>query len=82
MNRIKETITALANWNEATAIRVNRKENMPLSEECFRLAVKCINWTATLAAATVVFVNADIAKLGAVIVGGIFFYAIYCMMKD
>lgn len=82
MNNIKETVTALTNWENTNLVRVNRKENMPLSEECFRVVIKCVNRTATLAAAATIIVNADIAKLGALIVGGIFFSLIYFGMKD
>lgn len=78
MNKIKETITALTNWNDEGAVRVTRRENMPLSEECFRIAVKCINRTASIAAAAYVITNADIWKLGAVLLFGLFYF----MMKD
>lgn len=82
MNKIKETITALTNLDNTNLVRVNRKENMPLSEECFRTAVKCINRTATLATAAYVIANADIWKLIAAFVFGIFFSLIYFGMKD
>lgn len=82
MNKIKETITALTNWNNDGAVRVTRKENMPLSEECFKLAIRCVNRTTIIAAAATVLVNADIWKLIATFVFGIFFSLIYFGMKD
>lgn len=82
MNKIKETLTALTNWNDEGAVRITRKESVPLSEECFKLAIKCVNRTAVIAAATTIFINADISKLGALLIFGIFFALIYFMMKD
>lgn len=77
MNKIKETITALTNC-DTNAVRVSRKESVPLSEECFRIAVKCIDRTASIVAAAYVIANADVWKILAVITFGV----IYLMMKD
>lgn len=82
MSKIKETITALTNWNNLGSVRVSRKESTPLSDKRFELVLKFITHISTIIAATVLVLNAEIHKILALLVFGIFISLICFGMKD
>lgn len=82
MSKISETITALATGDIPSAIRINRKEHLPLSDERFELAMKTIIRVSILASATVLITNMSFQKLVALLVFGIFFLMMYFGFRD
>lgn len=82
MRLIRETITALISSEFPGAVRINRKEHKPMTDERFALVMKCGVKSIGIAAGTVLVLNAGIWKLLALMGFGIFFSLIYFGMRD
>lgn len=82
MSKISETITALATGDIPSAIRINRKEHLPLSDERFELAMKTIMRVSILASATVLIINMSIQKLGILLIFTFFVIWMYFGFRD
>lgn len=82
MSKISETITALAIGDIPSAIRINRKEHLPLSDERFELAMKTIMRVSILVSATVLIINMSIQKLGILLIFAFFVVWMYFGFRD
>lgn len=82
MNKIKETITALSSGEFPGAVQINRKEHTPITDERLAMIIKCIIKVASVLTGTVIVINAEIAKLGAMLLFAIFFSLVYFASKD
>ena len=82
MSKIKETITAVSARNEPGAFRIKREEQERMPEWYFAIAMKCAVVIAAIAAATVIIIFADLWKIVALAVFGIFFCLTYFAAKD
>lgn len=82
MSKIKETVTAVSAGNEPSAVRIKREEQERMPEWYFAMAMKCAVVIAAIAAVTVIVVFAELWKVLALAVFGIFFCLIYFASKD
>lgn len=82
MSKIKETVTAVSAGNEPGAIRIKREERERMPELYFAMAMKCAVAIAMIAAVTAIIIFAEIWKVIALAVFGIFFGLIYFASKD
>lgn len=82
MKKIKETITALTSGDFPGAVRINRKESIPIPDGRLDLIMKYSIKIIGIAAGTVLILNAGIWKLLALMGFGIFFGLIYFGLKD
>lgn len=82
MSKIKETVTAVSSGNEPGAVRIKREERERMPEWYFAMAMKCVVVIAAIAAVTVIVVFAELWKVLALAVFGVFFCLIYFASKD
>ncbi len=82
MNKIKESITALAAGDFSRAVHISRQEQRPMTDERFELVLKCVTRVSTITSVTVLVLNIETAKLVAVMGFAIFFSLIYFGLKD
>lgn len=82
MIKIKETITALFPGENPAAVHIKRKEHDLISYDRLNMILKCIAKVSIFLSVTVIILNAEILKLIALLVFGIFFTLIYFGMKD
>lgn len=82
MSKIKETVTAVSAGNEPALSLDDREYQERLPEWYFATAMKCAVVIAAIAAVTVIVVFADLWKVLALAVFGIFFFLIYFAAKD
>lgn len=82
MSKTKETITAVSAGNEPGAVRIKREERERMPEWYFAMAMKCAVAIAMIAAVTVIIIFAEIWKVIALAVFGIFFGLTYFASKD
>lgn len=82
MSKIKETITAVSAGNEPGAVRIKREERERMPEWYFAIAMKCAVVIAAIAAVTVIIIFADLWKVIALAVFGVFFGLAYFASKD
>ncbi len=82
MSKIKETITAVSAGNEPGAVRIKREEQERMPEWYFATAMKCAVVIAAIAAATAIIIFADLWKVLALIVAGIFYTLIYFALQN
>lgn len=78
MNKISETITALATGEFPSAVRISRKEQLPISDQRFELAMKTVLRVSMIASGTALIINMSLPKLVALL----FFGAIYLMSRN
>lgn len=82
MSKIKETVTAVSAGNEPGAVRIKREEQERMPEWYFITVVKCVIALAAIASMTLVVIFAEIWKVLALAVFGIFFSLIYFGSKN
>lgn len=82
MSKIKETITALTAGDLPGGVRINRKEQEPISDERFRLIVNRLALAVFAVAAAIFAINASPLKIGIVAFAGIFLVLIYFGLRD
>lgn len=82
MSKTKETITAVSAGNEPGAVRIKREEQERMPEWYFATAMKCAVVIAAIAAVTVIVVFAELWKVLALAVFGVFFGLAYFSAKD
>ena len=82
MSKIKETVTVVSAGNEPGAFRIKREERERMPEWYFCVAVKCAITLSVIAAVTLVIIFAEIWKVLALSVFGIFFALIYFGLRN
>lgn len=82
MKNIREVITAMSSGGSLGAVRINKKERTPMSDERFILVIKCITKIAISVAGVVLVRSIDGQKLLTLVGAGVIFSLIYFGMRD
>ena len=82
MANIKKIVTALISGKNPAAIRVKQKERERMSDERFRLVLRCIVQVAMIAGTAAVLITIDTGKLIVVLVAAFFLSFLFLSFRD
>lgn len=68
MNKIKETITALTAGEFPSAVQIQRREDMPMTDWRFEMVLKCVVKISAIAAGVALVLFAGLGKLVAIFI--------------